>query len=282
MRCRACEARLSADDRYCEACGAPAAQSRLTSVAAVTEQGRSHHRNEDAYELRETADGVVAVVCDGISTSSSGHLAAAAAARAAAAVLASALNDGRDLVDAAGAGVTAAREAVERVPWTVRLEPALPACTLVCATWRGDEIVIGWIGDSRAYWLADGDARGLTVDDSWATEQIADGMLSPAEAAADRRAHALTHWIGADAPDRAAHTLRLRSIAPGRLVLCSDGLWNYAPEAQELAALVAALAPAATPGAVARHLTDIAMDRGGRDDITVAVIDINRSRRTAP
>jgi serine/threonine protein phosphatase PrpC len=275
MQCAACSARLFADDRFCEACGSPA----LAIVAAVSEQGRTHHRNEDAVELRETADGVVAVVCDGISTSSSGHLAAAAAARAVAGVLGAALSDDRDLVDATCAGAMAAREAVARVPWTARLEPA---CTLVCATCRGGEIVVGWIGDSRAYWLADGDARGLTVDDSWATEQVAAGTLSPAEVAADRRAHALTHWVGADAPDDGPHTLRFRPAGRGRLLLCSDGLWNYAPDARELGAIVGALASAATPATVARHLTDLAMERGGRDDITVAVIDVNPSGRAAP
>ena len=61
------------------------------------------------------------------------------------------------------------------MPWTARQELALPSCTLVCAACRDGEVVVGWIGDSRAYWLADGDARGLTVDDSWATEQVADG-----------------------------------------------------------------------------------------------------------
>ena len=282
-RCAACESPLLQEDRFCEACGAPADRpgADLTTAAAVTAQGRTHHRNEDAYVLRQSANGVVAVVCDGISTAGSGHLAAGAAARAAASTLEAALCDDRDLVEATREGATAARRAVERVPWTARQDLALPSCTLVCACWRGGEVVIGWIGDSRAYWLGDDQARGLTVDDSWATEQVADGTLSAAEAAADHRAHALTHWVGADAPDVAPHTLSFRPDIAGRVILCSDGLWNYAPDAGELAAIVAALPAAATPSAVARHLTDLAMERGGRDDITVAVIDVDPSGRGA-
>ena len=95
---------------------------------------------------------------------------------------------GRDLADATRAAARAARDAVHRVPWTAGSELALPSCTFVSAACRGDEAVIGWIGDSRAYWLAERDARRLTVDDSWATEQVADGLLSAAAAAADQRA----------------------------------------------------------------------------------------------
>ena len=109
-----------------------------------------------------------------------------------------------------------------------------------------------------------------------------DGTLSTAEAAADRRAHALTHWVGADAPDDEPQTFSFRPATAGRVILCSDGLWNYAPDAGELAAIVAALPAAATAAAVARRLTDLAMERGGHDDITVAVIDVDPAGRAAP
>ncbi|HJS94455.1 MAG TPA: hypothetical protein VJ741_09340, partial [Solirubrobacteraceae bacterium] len=60
-------------------------------------------------------------------------------------------------------------------------------------------------------------------------------------------------------------------------VLCTDGLWNYAPTAGELSRLVEALPADAAPAAVARALTDTANDRGGHDNITVAVVDIDPS-----
>src|SRR6185437_6817019 len=115
-----------------------------------------------------------------------------------------------------------------------------------------------------------------------ATEQVADGLLSADEAAADRRAHALTRWVGVDAPDDEPHLITFRPAARGRLILCSDGLWNYASEPQHLATIVAALPPKAAPAAVARRLAAVAMERGGRDDITVVVIDFEPARRAAP
>jgi len=281
--CRACGAGAAAidDDGYCTVCGvrqrnpAQRAELDLGLAAAVSEQGRSHRRNEDAFHL-EAVDGagVVAVVCDGISTAASGDVAARSAAAAAGAVLVAALADGGALHGPTETAVRAATDAVERVPWTSRSELALPSCTLVSAAWRGDEVAIGWVGDSRAYWLGPGAARQLTVDDSWASEQVAEGLLSPEQAAADHRSHALTRWVGADAPPGTPRVATLRPPAAGRLVLCTDGLWNYAPALDELVALVAEVEATAPPGLLARHLADAAMARGGRDDVTVAVIDV--------
>jgi PPM family protein phosphatase len=87
--------------------------------------------------------------------------------------------------------------------------------------------------------------------------------------------HSITNWVGPDAPERPPRTVSLRPERPGRLLLCTDGLWNYAPTADELAGLIGALPDGAAPAAVARALADTANERGGHDNITVAVIDID-------
>jgi PPM family protein phosphatase len=323
LRCPACDAPVRAEDRFCEACGtavagatvAPAAGCRacgaapealgddgyctvcgvrervaagraeldLGLAAAVSEQGRSHRRNEDAFELQRVgARDVVAVVCDGISTAASGDAAARAAAAAAAAALVEAVRSDAELREATAAAVRAAGVAVELVPATSRAALALPSCTLVSAAWRDGEIVVGWVGDSRAYWLAADDARQLTVDDSWAAEQVSDGLLSADEAFRDRRAHAITRWVGADSPREAPQVTAIAPSSPGLLVLCTDGLWNAAPAAAELAELLAPLGAGVTPAAMAHHLADAAMDRGARDDVTVAVIEIQPAEGPKP
>ena len=99
----------------------------------------------------------LAVVCDGISTSASGDAAARAAATAAADVLGAALDSGGDLEAATAAAVAAAEEAVEQVPATGHAALALPSCTLVSAACRDGLVVVGWVGDSRAYWLGGGE-----------------------------------------------------------------------------------------------------------------------------
>ena len=288
-RCDACDALLVAGDHFCEECGArvgdaPAEEEHvpegrieldLGAAAAISDQGRVHHRNEDAFHLELVGDAVVAVVCDGISTAASGDVAARTAAHVAGTALADAVRGGADDLEAASAAaIAAANAAVGEVPAaTRRTDVAVPSCTLVCAVCRDDEVAIAWLGDSRAYWIAPGDARQLTLDDSWAGEQVAAGHLSAEEAARDKRAHAITRWLGADAPVGPPGFVVARVDAPGRLILCSDGVWNYTASPGALAGLLENLPAEASPAAVGRTLAEVALERGGHDNITAVVVD---------
>jgi serine/threonine protein phosphatase PrpC len=283
-RCVVCAAPESEIDEngYCSVCGARERQPGdrieldLAVAAAVSDRGRVHSRNEDAVALDcNDHDGVAAVVCDGISSASAGDAAARAAAQAAVAVLAAALREPeRDGSTATSDAVDAAQRAVSEVSWTTRVDRGTPACTLVCALARGHQVFVGSVGDSRAYWIDDAGVRQLTVDDSWAEEQVAEGLLTTEEAFKDSRSHAITHWIGADAPDRPPHVNVFETERAGRLLLCSDGLWNYLAHASELGELIEALPIEASAAAVASALADTAVRRGGRDNITVAVVDV--------
>jgi serine/threonine protein phosphatase PrpC len=139
------------------------------------------------------------------------------------------------------------------------------------------QIAVGWVGDSRAYWLgpdpADG-IRKLTVDDSWAEAQVETGRMTEGEAEADPRSHAITRWIGADAPAIDARVITMTPALPGRLILCSDGLWNYASSTEDMAKLLDSQPPDATPIELARSLTSFALTAGGHDNITVVIIDL--------
>jgi serine/threonine protein phosphatase PrpC len=282
--CRVCGTAGAIDrDGYCSVCGARerAAADRveldLVVAAVASDRGRVHTRNEDAFSLEVLGgDRVAAVVCDGISSASASDEAARSATRAATVRLTSALEDpGADLQAATVDAVQAAYDAVAQVQWTSRADRGWPSCTLVSAVCRGGEIMIGSVGDSRAYWCDEGGVEQLTIDDSWAVEQVAEGHLTAPEAAADARSHAITNWIGLDAPARPPRLVPLRPERAGRLLLCSDGLWNYLTEPAELAERLDALPDEASAAAVARSLTDLALDRGGRDNITVVVVDVH-------
>ena len=246
-------------------------------AAAASDRGRVHRRNEDAFRIETVPErAAVAVVCDGISSASAGDVAAQTAAGAAATVLSAAAADrSRDARTAVLDAVAAAQAAVAEVPWTTRVDRAVPSCTLVCALWRSPEIVVASVGDSRAYWIDPLGSRQLTVDDSWAEEQVAEGRLSPAQAMRDPRSHSITHWVGADAPARPARVVTLEPERPGRLLLCSDGLWNYVATTSALHELIDVLPSETSPAALARALTDTALHRGGRDNITVVVVDVD-------
>jgi len=243
----------------------------LESVAGVTDRGHVHERNEDAMALGRWPNGTVAaVVCDGVSTSIAPQEASRTGADTALDVLLTSTAPDAERVRAAVSAAGSAVAALGREG-----DPRAPSCTLVCALVGADEITVGWVGDSRAYWLAPADAaeptRVITADHSWAAQMVAAGVLDEAAAMRDPRAHAITRWLGAGGTSE-AEIITLRPEGPGALLLCSDGLWNYLPDAAGLAAVALPELDAGGAIAAADALTTLALDAGGRDNITVVVV----------
>lgn len=256
----------------------------LGLLAGVTDRGLRHHRNEDAMELAvaqaESGPVIVAVVCDGVSTSTRPDEASLAAAQAAAQVLTAAAESGEDLVEASTRAVQSAGKAVAQL---VQPGASVPSATFVSAVLTSQAATLCWLGDSRAYWLAaaqDSDAEQLTTDDSLAQEMVNAGLLHESEALTSPHAHVVTRWVGADPAEAPPHVATFEPPGPGVLLLCSDGLWNYQPEAAELASL--ALPRALTdPLGAAKELAQFAIESGGRDNITVVLIPFRPASGTA-
>ncbi|MGW3316682.1 PP2C family protein-serine/threonine phosphatase, partial [Streptomyces fungicidicus] len=289
--CVACRAGRVDDDGYCENCGHAQPRERdhmeqeCGPLAAVSDRGLRHHRNEDAFGVGTTAlpDGSpvsVAIVCDGVSSATRPDEASLAASRAANESLLAALPRGTHPQQAMHDAIVAAAEAVDALAG----EPAAarerdphenaPACTIVGAVVTAGLLVVGWVGDSRAYWVPvdrSAPAARLTEDDSWAAQMVAAGLMGEAEAYADQRAHAITGWLGADAYELEPHTASFKPDRPGVVVVCTDGLWNYAESADEMAGVVPEDA-AVRPLHGARVLVGHALDGGGHDNVTVALV----------
>lgn len=288
--CRECGGSVDADG-YCEHCGAKApserdhfSESPASWVGGVCDRGVRHHRNEDAMALHaEPAPGsaAVLVVCDGVSSSDDSHIASLAAARAARGVLVAQHPVGMAIPESQVQAITATfveavKAANDAVVASTNPNSANAAsCTFAAAEVDGDLIVFGNIGDSRVYWMADtGPSRQLSIDDSVAEMQIAAGM-SRAEAETGPQAHAITRWLGNDAPDLIPTTGHIRVPGNGWLLVCSDGLWNYASSPEELETVMAGILltepTAADPSMLADQLVRWANAQGGRDNITVAL-----------
>jgi serine/threonine protein phosphatase PrpC len=256
----------------------------LGPAAGVTDRGLRHLRNEDAVALgsQQTPGGlaVVAVVCDGVSSSPRPDEASQAAARASLPVLLEAVRDSADLAEACVAAVAAARASVAGLG---EPENERSATTFLSAVAARDQVTLCWLGDSRAYWLAPAESESeaesaqLTRDDSVAEGMVEAGLATEDAAMALPHAHVLTRWLDAEAADldgdpaRAPHVERFTPPGPGVLLLCSDGLWNYRPDAAELARL--ALPRALTdPLGAANDMVRFAVEAGGADNITAVLI----------
>ncbi|MFH0522359.1 PP2C family protein-serine/threonine phosphatase, partial [Streptomyces sp. M41] len=289
--CVACRAGRVDHDGYCENCGHAQPRERdhmeqdAGPVAAVSDRGLRHHRNEDAFAVGCTAlpDGrpaTMAIVCDGVSSATRPDDASMAASRAASESLLAALPRGTHPQQAMHDAIVAAANAVNALadePATAREQAPhqnAPACTIVGCVVTPELLIVGWVGDSRAYWVpVDRSTRParLTEDDSWAAQMVAAGLMNEAEAYADERAHAITGWLGADAYELEPHTASFKPDRPGVVVVCTDGLWNYAEAADDMAEVVP-LDAAARPLHSAQVLVGHALDGGGHDNVTVAVL----------
>lgn len=291
-------------DGYCDVCGAPPrdprdhfTESPAPWVAGSCDIGKRHTRNEDGMALlADPTPGTraVLVVCDGVSNTTDSHIASLAAARAAREVLAAPMPQGMGtresrvaaLSSALGEAVKAADGAVEGAVPAGTENP--PSSTIVAVVIDAGLAVVGNVGDSRAYWLPDsGEPRQLSTDDSWAAEMIRGGA-SRADAESGPRAHAITRWLGVDAPDDLTpHCADLDLDAPGWLLVCSDGLWNYRSEAVALRDLLASTLAGLGPDpvdlvAAAEALVTFANAQGGADNITVALARIDGSGSAHP
>ncbi|HRC46491.1 MAG: protein phosphatase 2C domain-containing protein [Ilumatobacteraceae bacterium] len=296
-QCLECSGKVL-DDGFCSQCGKKAPSPRdhwqespVEWIGGVCDKGVVHARNEDAMALAGLPDRSLAVlvVCDGVTSAPDSDRAALAAAREACATLsgtpgpvaggvAATVSHWGVAIERACADANAAAIGVARALGNPS-EP--PSCTFIAAVVDNGVVTLGWCGDSRAYWLPDtGDAVQLMLDHSLGTELIQSGM-SRSDAETDPTFHTITRWLGADSvdatPDIASHQL----TEPGWLLLCSDGLWNYASPAVAVQSLVhdQVAAGLSAPVAIAAALVRWANEQGGHDNITAALARVEPSLR---
>jgi serine/threonine protein phosphatase PrpC len=251
----------------------------------ITDRGLEHSRNEDAAAAGHVVDNdtgrpsaIAVAVCDGVSTSDDAHMASSAAATAGVAAMLTTLAASHKGRPAVLAGLADAAKAAAATN-TGNGRSIAPSCTYAAAAVVFSEaghvqITIGNVGDSRAYWLPQppAPAQQLTVDDSLAQELITAGAAADSDAV-QRGAHTLTRWLGADSDAKPWSDSNVQTITPdgpGWLLVCSDGLWNYLPDPADIAQLCTGRDTHAAACALVEH----ALNAGGQDNITVAIVPI--------
>lgn len=284
QKCGAPPDRIDAE-RYCLECGNRQLEllhdllvelQPAPNLAGVSDRGHRHHQNEDALALKIIDNRTsIIVVCDGVSSSQHPELASQTAATACVKEIAIALQQHSDATTAIYRGIATALASVAELPFDPMHPEDPSSTTIVTALVRDRTATIGWLGDSRAYWIAADKSLQLTQDDSWVREAIAAGKITPSEAETSPHAHAITRWLGADITDDGKPNLTTFTIpGPGYLLLCSDGLWNYAPHPTYIYDLIQQAA-ATDPLAISRYLVKYANLQGGQDNITVGILVAN-------
>jgi protein phosphatase len=139
---------------------------------------------------------------------------------------------------------------------------------VACLVADGGRVVIGHVGDSRAYLLRDGRLQALTRDHTIVEELVDRGLLAADEAERHPYKNVLSRNLGAR-PETRVDLLELVMRGGDRLLLCSDGLFGYA-SAEGIQYL---LGSGDAPDHVCRDLIELALKGGGGDNVSTIVIE---------
>jgi protein phosphatase len=228
-------------------------------IGAATDVGRIREINEDGY-LVDEGMGLIAVA-DGMGGHRAGEVASATALEA----LRASVRKGNPLREAIEAANDAVFEKSSSNDDFRGMGTTLTAGTLAA----GNTLIVGHVGDSRAYLLRDGEFRQLTTDHSRVQELVDDGRLTADEAAVHPMRNIVTRALGVDSSvDVDVYPLQLEL---GDVVLfCSDGLTGMLQDEF----VGAELRRESDPTRVATRLVDEANRAGGEDNITVIVVGV--------
>ena len=146
-------------------------------------------------------------------------------------------------------------------------DPALKGMgtTLTLARSLGRDLMITHVGDSRAYLLRGAQLHRLTRDHTYAQLLVDIGELSPADVATSEHRHVLTNALGGSSEEVQVDTDRVALEDGDRVLLCSDGLTDLVDDET----IQRLLGEAAGSKEACERLVQEALDRGGRDNVTV-------------
>ena len=241
----------------------------MTTLAwgAATDAGRIRDVNQDGYHSAET----IFVVADGMGGHSGGEVASATAVEHLA--VAASFNSVDELLEAVQ---RANREVLD----LARQEQSLygMGTTLVALAampvdgserYGNERLCVANVGDSRLYLRTPDEMMQLTDDHSLVDGMVRDGWITPSEAKVHPQRSVVTRALGVEEP-LLVDAWELVPVTGDRYLLCSDGLNNELDDAE----IEEILAHAADPQQAAAELVRAACDAGGRDNVTVVVVDV--------
>lgn len=243
--------------------------------AAGTDLGCQRLNNEDSfgYDLLRR----IYVVCDGMGGMAAGEVASAMAVRE--------LVQTFDAASAAGPDVPVEERLSKAIQAANNLVHESAAAsdrllgmgtTLVCACLDENRILIGNVGDSRAYFWRQGKCFQITRDHSLLAEQLSRGLVTPELAATSDLQSVITRAIGV--AEVVEPDLFKAEVQEGDVILlASDGLSRYV-ETDEIGVMLGSGHPLQV---VCQGLIGIAKERGGADNITCMVLRVIAGSPTA-
>lgn len=236
---------------------------KAPTFAGSTDTGRQRDHNEDAFAI--DAGLGIALLADGMGGHNAGEVASEMAIGTTMAILSQ--TQGLAARDRLEAAIQASHAGIREKAGSSNRYQGM-GTTLVAVIVEGDTLAVGHVGDSRLYRLSRGALSALTRDHSLQQEFIDKGLYTPEEAREKVARNLLTQALGLEEAlriDIGEFTVQ----AGDRYLLCSDGLHEMVSD-DEIAALLGRTRPLPE---VCSSLIELANAKGGKDNITVVVIE---------
>jgi PPM family protein phosphatase len=230
----------------------------------ATHVGRVRTLNEDHFVARP--DENLWVVADGMGGHNGGEIASEIASETVGTAFVHRSIDG--LIEAVETANAAVYNAGVEDPQLTGMGTTVVALAVVDHE-ATEVLAIANVGDSRCYRYADGELDQVTTDHSLVAEMVREGSLSPEEAAVHPQRNIVTRVLGVH-DDVPVDIFAVDPYPGDRYLLCSDGLFNEVPEE----GIASVLRSVADPNQAAAELVHLAIDGGGRDNITVVLVDV--------
>jgi PPM family protein phosphatase len=241
-------------------------------MASLTDVGRQRANNEDSYLYWEpdsdkefSRKGRLAIIADGMGGYEGGQEASRLAVETV-----------RDVYDNSFDGdpqktlIAAFVSAHDKILSYAAKHPQFQGMGTTCTAFSvvGSQLYFAHVGDSRLYLIRGGNISRLTRDHSYVSRLVENGIVRSEDAEFHPQRHILTAALGSGRevdPDFPEHPLTIED--GDHLVLCTDGLWSLVAD-RDIAAVVQTNSPADS----CRALIQMALDRGGPDNITALVL----------
>jgi PPM family protein phosphatase len=252
------------------------ASSKTISSFGATHVGKKRKTNEDAFLVDESLG--LFVVADGMGGHAAGEVASQEAVETIHGMVKQGLRALPQLVgplsnDRARSACRLIEGAVQAATYMIFALAELDrekrgmGTTISALLTLGEYAVTAQVGDSRIYQVREGAVTQITEDHTLISWQMRQGLITPEEARRSPHRNVITRAVGNR--DYVEVDTGLIALAPGdRFLLCSDGLHGYLREEE-----ISVVTFLGVEAAVHRFI-EIANDRGGKDNITAILVEI--------
>lgn len=239
-------------------------------IFSKSDIGKKRTTNQDSFAHKVLAENMSwSIVCDGMGGLSAGEIASSKATELIANFFKAHLDEKSSKEDIKGCMFEAARLANEEIYKATKEKPELGkmGTTLVMCVVKDAFAGVAYLGDSRAYLLTDESISQVSVDHSIVQQMLDSGEITPEEAKNHPQRNIITRALGID-PTISLDYKEISIPPKSKILLCTDGLTNYLDSLEIFDIL------RENGGAIAaERLIDESNNRGGKDNITVSIIE---------